>query len=152
MQTGLAAVFEGGNVQFNIADPQHSEFAKDCPIISNIIIGFGGFWPDEHVELLNSIISKCRKPFLVKPSRIQWRHGVTVDNDYSNDSEEQRSEIDEDWPARRDERPNMKMPSQADLNLLFWQLGEWYPHWPKYRACKKYSHYYTAVPEPADCM
>ena len=31
-------------------------------------------------------------------------------------------------------------------DLQFWQLGHWFPHWPRLRKGKQYSNYYTKPP------
>ena len=42
---------------------------------------------------------------------------------------------------------NPHAPAHAS-NLAFWQEGHWFPHWPLLRQGKKYSNFFTTVPEP----
>lgn len=55
-------------------------------------------------------------------------------------------------PFKIDVDPN-SVEYRAKLSaLLFWQEGHWYPHWERLRQSKKYSNYFTQVPEPANSM
>lgn len=45
--------------------PAHKSFSKQCPVIANICMNNGGFWPDEARALLVEIIKVCKAPFNV---------------------------------------------------------------------------------------
>lgn len=136
-QIPLASLLNVG-LQLDPTNHEHQLFAQDCPVISNIIHGFGGYWPHEHLPLFNEIIEKCLCPFIAEPSQVEYLHGATVKTDQI---EEQN--IDQRTPRMEN--------SDLHKKLQFWEVGEWFPHWPKLRACKKYSDYYTEVPDAANC-
>jgi hypothetical protein len=102
---------------------------QDCPIISNIITSFNNTWPVQHTPLLKQIIDICKAPYSVPASQVEFLHGVTTATD----------------PAGNVTYHNHKHDVEP------WEEGQWYPHWPKLRACKLYKNYHTAVPEPVHC-
>jgi hypothetical protein len=131
VQIDLAKAFAGGLLlDTNVA--QHKNFVRDCPTIGNIIIGFLNNWPLPHQALLSAIILKCALPFTTLPSEVEFLPGVTVTQDTEGDA-------------------TTVTKNGNGVPLEFWQVGHWYPHWPILRTCKKYSDYYTAVPESPDC-
>lgn len=143
-------------MQLDDTVPQHADFIKHCPIISNIIHGFGGFWPQQHIQLFEDIIAKCLQPFEVTLENLEWLHGATEQQPASDDKAAQPASGDEAAePASDDEvphtAPKVYTVNQAYKLLEWWQTGQYYPYWPLRRACKKYSAYYTAVPEAPDC-
>ena len=128
MQLPLADYFVLGNA-LNEQNPHHNSFMQDCPIIANIITSFNNEWPVQHMHLFEKIVEKCRAPYNVPASEVEFLHGVTTATD-------------------QDGNVAYYINKQS---VEPWQEGQWYPHWPKLRACKLYPDYYTGVPEPANC-
>lgn len=127
-QLPLAEYFLQGN-PLNEQDPYHTSFMQDCPIISNIITSFNNTWPAQHLHLLKQIIDICKAPYNVPASQVEFLHGVTTATDQEG-----------------------KVTYHIHKHVMEpWEEGQWYPHWPKMRACKLYQNYYTAVPEPVHC-
>lgn len=102
---------------------------QDCPIIANIITSFNNTWPAQHIPLLEHIIAICKAPYNPPASDVEFLNGVTTATDEAGEV------------------------TYLNNNRFLepWEEGQWYPHWPKLRACKLYENYHTAVPEPVHC-
>ena len=124
-QLPLADYFLLGN-ELNKQNPNHISFMQDCPIISEIITSFNNTWPDQHIPLLKQMIDICKAPYNVAASEVEFLNGVTTATDQAG----------------------QVIHHNNNHFVEPWEEGQWFPYWPKLRACKLYPNYYTAVPEP----